>query len=121
MSTTAGPMVPAFTGISTVLSPTLMVAVVWVIEHLPSAEPLSSRSKFRTAAQRREQVKPKGAALSRRRLFRVLVAESLGILVVGEQLAISAEIDHSAQGRVGVILRHIVLELFAEAARRRPV
>ncbi len=31
MSTTDGPMEPAFTGISTVLSPTLMVAMVWVI------------------------------------------------------------------------------------------
>ena len=53
--------------------------------------------------------------------MRILVAERLGVLVVGEQLAVAAEIDDRPQRPLGVVLRHVVLELLAEAGRRRAV
>src|SRR5208337_2983295 len=106
MSTTAGPIVPVITGISTVLSPTVMVAVVWVISvSLRLSRNFVPQYRYRSAAALTSQTK--GAAKPSG-LLRVLIAERLGVFVVGEQFAVAAEVDHRAQRPIGVVLGHVV-------------
>src|ERR1700733_2647774 len=108
----------AAAGGSTVLSLLARVAEVGVIERLPS-----NLKRSRTAIwllQRITQGKSKPRAqLNRRSLLRILVAERLAIFIVGEQLAVAAEIDDRPQRPLGIVLGHVILELFAEAGGGR--
>ena len=54
-------------------------------------------------------------------LLRIFEAEGLGVLVIGEELAVAAKVDHSAHGALGVVLGHVVFQLLAEAGGRRAV
>ena len=59
MSMTEGPTVPSKTGTSTFLLPTVIVAVLWVIEDLLPAQASRVRCNSDIAAHLAEQVKPK--------------------------------------------------------------
>src|ERR1051326_8721512 len=52
---------------------------------------------------------------------RIVQTEHAALLVVGEELAVARERDHGAQRLLGPVFRHVILELVAEAARRRAV
>ena len=52
-------------------------------------------------------------------LLRIFVTESLAVFVVGEQLAVAAEIDDRPQGPLGVVLAHVILEFLTEAGGGR--
>src|SRR6204780_5658007 len=50
-----------------------------------------------------------------RSLLRILVAERLAVLVVGEEFAVTAEIGDRPQRPLGIVLGHVVLKLLTEA------
>src|SRR6185437_14226201 len=72
------------------------------------------------AAHYSRQVKTTGAA-EPLWLLRILVAERLTVFIIGEQFAVAAEIDDRPQGPLGVVLRHVILELLAEPGGGRPM
>src|SRR5450631_1787181 len=61
----------------------------------------------RITAQLKEAVRPSGG---------VLEAEGLAVVIVGEDFRITPPADQGAQGLLGGILGHVVLELVEEAA-----
>src|ERR1700689_5910023 len=52
---------------------------------------------------------------NRRSLLRILVAERLAVLVVGEELAVTTQIDDRPQRPLRIVLGHVVLKLLTEA------
>src|SRR5215469_3147404 len=70
--------------------------------------------------------KSQGATLFSPRLLlrflaRVVEVEDAAFLVIREGLAVAGERDHGAQRLLGHLLRHLVLELVAEAGGGRAV
>src|ERR1700729_4552134 len=137
MSITDGPTEPLRIGSSTDFPPTLSVAEaaaggsvlsllarvaeVGVIERLPYTAYKRSRTAI-WLLQRITQGKSKPRErLNRRSLLRILVAERLAIFIVGEQLAVAAEIDDRPQRPLGIVLGHVIFELFPEAGGGRPM
>src|SRR5436305_1382857 len=62
-------------------------------------------------------VQGRGEEERRRRSDRIVEAEFVRILVIGEQFGIAAPVRHRAQRLVGIIGGHMVLQLVAEAPR----
>src|SRR4029077_18352836 len=132
MSITDGPTEPLRIGSSTDFPPTLSVAEaaaggpavlsllarvaeVGVIERLPYTAYKRSRTAiwlFQCVTQGNSQP---GERANRRSLLRILVAERLAVLIVGEELAVTTEIDDRPQRPLGIVLGHVVLTLLTEA------
>src|SRR5271165_792431 len=135
MSTTEGPIVPVLIGSSTDFPSTVRVAEVGVGDstdlslmvrvaeagvivrlpwaHLRSCTAVSilqriTRNKSNQRSRIRKEQNPQS-------LLRILVTERLAVFVIGEELAIAAEIDDRPERPLGVVLAHVVFELFAEA------
>src|SRR5271167_3961956 len=96
MSTTEGPIVPVLIGSSTDLPSTARVAEAGVIKRLPWAHLRSctalsllqriTRNKSNQRSRIRKEQNPQS-------LLRILETERLAAFVIGEELAIAAEID----------------------------
>src|SRR5580700_4511173 len=105
----------AVAGGSAVLSLLARVAEVGVIERLPYTAYKRSRTAI-WLLQRITQGKSKpGEQQNRRSLLRILVAERLAVLIVGEEFAVTTEIDDRPQRPLGIVFGHVVLKFLTEA------
>src|ERR1700689_587036 len=105
----------AVAGSSAVFSLLARVAEGGVIERLPYTAYKRSRTAI-WLLQRITHGKSKpGEQQNRRSLLRILVAERLAVLVVGEELAVTTQIDDRPQRPLRIVLGHVVLKLLTEA------
>src|ERR1700690_1780288 len=109
----------AVAGGSAVLLLLARVAEVGVIERLPYTAYKRSRTAIRLLQCITQGKSKPGEQQNRKSLLRILVAEHLAVLIVGEELAVTTEIDDRPQRPLGIVVGHIVLQLLTEACRGR--
>src|SRR6202042_1356991 len=107
----------AVAGGSAVLSLLARVAEVGVIERLPYTAYKRSRTAIWLLQCITQGKSKPGERHNSRSLLWILVAERLAVLIVGEELAVTTEIDNRPQRPLGIVLGHVVLKLLTKAGR----